>query len=273
MTAALSALHTYPVKSCHRVDMDTATVEPWGLAGDRRWVVVDEEGLHRTQRTVPRMALIQPAYTEDGRLLLRAPGMPDLELAPPSRGRDARPIVVTVWRFTGAVASAGPAADAWFTGFLGMPCRLAYMDDTYIRPTNPEYSLPDDRVSFADGYPLLLASTTSLAALGAWIAEMGAEPVPMTRFRPNVVVTGSEPWAEEGWKRVRIGGQEFRVVKPCDRCVMTTVDPELGEFTGQQPLRALRKFHRDGKKVLFGMNLVPDTVGALRVGDPFEVLD
>ncbi|HEX4787222.1 MAG TPA: MOSC N-terminal beta barrel domain-containing protein [Actinospica sp.] len=273
MTATLSSLHLYPVKSCHRVDLETATVEPWGLAGDRRWVVVDEEGLHRTQRSVPRMALIRPTYTADGRLLLQAAGMPDLELPAPSRAGDARPIVVTVWRFTGAVASAGAAADAWFTGFLGLPCRLAYMDDTYVRPTNPAYSRPDDRVSFADGYPLLLTSTASLAALGAWITEMGAEPVPMTRFRPNVVLAGAEPWAEEGWKRVRIGGQEFRVVKPCDRCVMTTVDPELGEFAGQQPLRALRKFHRDGKAVLFGMNLVPDTEGELRVGDAFEVLD
>jgi hypothetical protein len=87
------------------------------------------------------------------------------------------------------------------------------------------------------------------------------------------VVAGTEPWAEEGWKRVRIGEQLFRVVKPCARCVMTTVDPERGEFTGQQPLRALRKFHRDGPDVIFGMNLVPDTVGPLRVGEAFEVLD
>lgn len=273
MTAALSSLHIYPVKSCHRVDLDAATVEPWGLAGDRRWVVVDGDGLHRTQRTVPRMALVRPSYGADGRLSLQAPGMPDLELTPPSRAGGAPSTVVTVWRYTGPAASAGAEADAWFTDFLDMPCRLAHMDDTSVRPTNPDYSLPEDRVSFADGYPLLLASTASLAALGSWIAEMGGEPVPMTRFRPNVVVTGTEAWAEEGWKRVRIGEQVFRVVKPCDRCVMTTVDPELGEFTGQQPLRALRKFHRTDRQVLFGMNLVPDTTGVLRTGDGFEVLD
>jgi hypothetical protein len=273
MTPSLTSLHVYPVKSCHRVDLDAATVEPWGLAGDRRWVVVDGDGLHRTQRTVPRMALIRPAYGVDGRLSLRAPGMPDLELAPPSRAHGAQSTVVTVWRYTGPAASAGESADAWLTAFLGSPSRLAYMDDTSARPTNPEYSQPEDRVSFADGYPLLLTSTASLAALGSWIAEMGGEPVPMTRFRPNAVVTGTEPWAEEGWKRVQIGGQIFRVVKPCDRCVMTTVDPELGEFTGSQPLRALRKFHRTDKKVYFGMNLVPDSVGALRVGDTFTVLD
>jgi hypothetical protein len=274
MTAALlTSLHIYPVKSCHRVDLDAATVEPWGLAGDRRWVVVDEDGLQRTQRNVPRMALIQPTHAANGRLSLKAPGMPDLELDPPSRADGADSTVVTVWRYNGAAASAGAEADAWFTKFLESPSRLAYMDDTSVRPTNPEYSQPEDRVSFADGYPLLLTSTASLAALGSWIAEMGGEPVPMTRFRPNAVVTGTEPWAEEDWRRVRIGGQVFRVVKPCDRCVMTTVDPELGSFTGQQPLRALRKFHRAGKKAFFGMNLVPDSVGTLRVGDEFEVLD
>ena len=273
MNAVLGSLHIYPVKSCHRVDLAAATVEPWGLAGDRRWLVVDDEGLLRTQRKVPRMALIRPSQAADGRLLLRAPGMSDLELAPPSRAAGAEQTTVTVWRFTGAAARAGAAADAWLTEFLGSPSHLTYMDDTSVRPTNPAYSLPDDRVSFADGYPLLLTSTASLEALGSWIAELGGEPVPMTRFRPNAVVAGTEPWAEERWRRVRIGGQVFRVVKPCARCVMTTVDPELGVFTGQQPLRALRKFHRDGPDVVFGMNLVPDTAGPLRVGDAFEVLD
>ena len=273
MTPLLESLHIYPVKSCHRVDLDTALVEPWGLAGDRRWVVVDAEGRQLTQRAVPRMALIHPAYDADGRLALRAPGMPDLLLVPPRRDRGAAALLVTVWRFTGPAAAAGPEADDWLSTFLGDAVRLAYMDDTSVRPTNPDYSRPGDRVSFADGYPLLLTSSASLAALGEWIVQLGGEPVPMTRFRPNVVVRGTEPWAEEGWKRVRVGTREFRVVKPCDRCVMTTVDPERGEFTGRQPLAALRKFHRTGPEVYFGMNLVPDTVGPVHVGDEFEVLD
>jgi uncharacterized protein YcbX len=273
VNALLESLHLYPVKSCHRVDVDTATVEPWGLAGDRRWVVVDAEGLQRTQREVPRMALIRPECAADGRLTLRAPGMQDLVLDPPRRADGAAATVVTVWSFTGETAAAGPEADEWFSTFLGEASRLAYMDDTAMRPTDPRYSRAGDRVTFADGYPLLLTTTASLGALGAWITELGGEPVPMTRFRPNAVVAGTEPWAEEGWKRVRLGGQEFRVAKPCGRCVMTTVDPERGEFAGRFPLAALRRFHRDGKKVVFGMNLVPDTVGPLRVGDGFEVLD
>ncbi|HTJ68386.1 MAG TPA: MOSC N-terminal beta barrel domain-containing protein [Actinospica sp.] len=272
MKPYLASLHIYPVKSCHRVDLETAELEPWGLAGDRRWLVTDEQGQMRTQRVLPRMALIRPTYAAGGGLRLSAPGMPDLELPPVARELGAEAVTVTVWRFTGKVAGAGPEADAWVSSFLGQPSRLVRMDDTSARPTNPAFSLPEDRVSFADGYPLLLASAGSLSALADWIVEMGGDPVPMTRFRPNVVVDGTAPWAEDSWQRIRIGDQVFRVVKRCDRCVLTTVDPELGRFAGQQPLKALRKHRREDKAVFFAMNLIPDTTGRLSVGDEFEVL-
>jgi uncharacterized protein YcbX len=275
MRPQLASLHIYPVKSCHRVDLDVAELEPWGLAGDRRWLITDLEGRQRTQRVLPRMALIQPSYGADGRLRLRAPGMsPEcLDVAPPRRGEGAQETNVTVWGFTGPAARAGRVADEWLSTFLDEPSMLVHMDDTSVRPTDPAYSRARDRVSFADGFPLLLASTASLAALGDWIAETGGEPVPMTRFRPNVVVEGTEPWAEDGWRRVRIGGQVFRMVKRCGRCVMTTVDAERGVFTGQQPLKALRKHRREGKEVFFGVNLIPDTVGSIKVGEDFEVLE
>ena len=272
MRPYLQSLHIYPVKSCHRVDLESAELEPWGLAGDRRWLVTDEEGQMRTQRVLPRMALIRPTYFAGGGLRLTAPGMPELELPPVARARGAAEASVTVWRFTGPAASAGKEADAWVSTFLGQPSRLVRMDDTQVRPTNPEYSRAEDRVSFADGYPLLLASASSLSALADWIVEMGGDPVPMTRFRPNVVVDGAEPWAEDSWKRLRIGEQTFRVVKRCGRCVMTTVDPEFGRFAGQQPLKALRRHRREDKDVYFAVNLIPDTVGPLRVGADVEVL-
>lgn len=218
------------------------------------------------------MALIRTGYGPDGQLLLSAPGLPDLTVVPPRRSNGAPVAEVSVWRFRGPAAWAGAEAGEWLSQALEVPSRLAHMDDTSVRGVNPEYGRSDDRVSFADGYPLLLATTGSLDALNASIADMGGEGVPMTRFRPNVVIEGTEPWAEDGWKRVRIGGQEFRVVKPCDRCIMTTVDPERGVLAGQQPLRALRKHRRHEKKVLFGMNLIPDTVGPLTVGDRFTVL-
>jgi uncharacterized protein YcbX len=274
MRPFLSSLHIYPVKSCHRVDLEVAELEPWGLAGDRRWLITDPEGRQRTQRVLPRMALIQPSYGSDGLLRLRAPGMmPDLEVVPPKRREGAEEADVTVWSFTGPAARAGRAADEWLSAFLGEPSMLVHMDDTSVRPTNPDHSRAQDRVSFADGYPLLLTSTASLAALGDWIAEMGGDPVPMTRFRPNVVVEGTEPWAEDGWRRVRIGGQVFRMAKRSGRCVMTTVEPERGVFTGQQPLKALRKHRREDKDVFFGVNLIPDTVGPLKLGEDFEVLE
>ena len=273
MEAKLSSLFIYPVKSCRRVETETATVEPRGLAGDRRWVVTDPEGRMYTQRDLPRMALVRAAYSLDDRLLLSAPGLPDLEVSPPRRSEGAATAEVSVWSFLGPAAWAGAEADAWLSRALEQPSRLAHMDDTSVRAVNPDFGRTDDRVSFADGYPLLLATTASLAALNASIAEMGGESVPMTRFRPNVVIEGTEPWAEDHWKRVQIGGQGFRVAKPCGRCIMTTVDPERGVLTGQQPLKALRKHRRSGKAALFGMNLIPDTVGPLTVGDRFTVLD
>ena len=273
MKPFLKSLHIYPVKSCHRVDLDAAEVEPWGLAGDRRWMITDAEGLMRTQRVLPRLALIRPSYAADGVLRLHAPGMPDLEVAPPLRGAGAEQAKVTVWHFNGPAARAGGAADEWLSAFIGEPSMLVYMDDTSARPTDAQYSRAEDRVSFADGYPLLLASAASLEALNDWIVEMGGPPVPMTRFRPNVVIEGAEPWAEDDWQRVRIGGQVFRAVKRCARCVMTTVDPEHGVFAGQQPLKALRKHRRVDKSVFFAVNLIPDTVGPIEIGEGVEVLD
>ena len=254
------------------METETATVEPWGLAGDRRWVVTGAEGRMHTQRTLPRMALVSADYDAQGRLRLSAPGLPDFVVAPPRRSAGAQAAEVAVWRFRGPAAWAGAEADDWLSRVLDEPSRLAHMDDTSVRSVDPEFGRQDDRVSFADGYPLLLTTTASLAALNDSIAELGGEGVSMTRFRPNVVIEGTQPWAEDHWKQVRIGGQGFRVAKPCGRCVMTTVDPERGVLTGQQPLKALRKHRRSGKSVLFGMNLIPDTVGPLTVGDRFTVL-
>lgn len=273
MKPLLKSVHIYPVKSCRRVDLDAAEVEPWGLAGDRRWMITDADGLMRTQRVVPRLALIRPRLAENGLLHLHAPGMPDLEVVPPVRNAGAAEANFTVWHFSGPAARAGDDVNAWLSTFIGEPSMLVHMDDTAVRPVDPDYARAEDRVSFADGFPLLLASTSSLAALDGWIVATGGDPVPMTRFRPNVVVEGAEPWAEESWRRVRIGGQVFRVVKRCARCVMTTVDPERGTIAGQQPLKALRKHRREDKSVFFAVNLIPDTIGPIKIGEELEVLD
>jgi uncharacterized protein YcbX len=259
----LSGITVYPVKSCRGERRTEATVEPWGLAGDRRWMVLDRDGMFLTQREEPALATITARPTEDGIELLRD----GVRVSVPKPGPAAERREVRVWRSTLPARVATAAAEA----VLGPGLRLVYMDDPRSRPVDSAYGLPDDRVSFADGYPLLLASEDSLADLDR---RMPA-PLPMDRFRPSVVVAGAPPWAEDTWRRIRIGAVTFRVVKPCDRCVVTTTDQVTGArgAAGGEPLRTLARFRRRGDKVFFGQNLVPDGVGTIRAGDAVEVID
>lgn len=265
----VASLHTYPVKGCHRLDHDAAGVEPWGLAGDRRWMVVDPDGVGITQRTTARLTQLAAVPADRG-LVLNAPGLPTARVAFPADGPKA---AVRVFKSKPVVPARYADDGGWFESFLGRPARLVWLGDPTVR-TIPEFALDSDRVSFADGYPLLLTNTASLAALGDWLAEAGDEPVPMTRFRPNVVIDGARPWAEDDWLggRLRIGGTIFRAAKSCARCVVTTIDQETGE-KGRQPLRALSHYRRDGDGLLFGINLIPDVApgqhGVIRVGEEF----
>jgi uncharacterized protein YcbX len=263
----VASIHTYPVKGCHRVDHDGAAVEPWGLAGDRRWMPVDEHGQVVSQREEPLLTQVRPS-TVDGGIILSAPGMPELKV-PAVAGALAD---VTIWRYPLPASLAGDEADEWLSAVIGRPVRLVYLDDPTRRLVEPEYARPGDRVSFADGYPLLLTSEASLDALNGWIAESGAEPVPMTRFRPNVVVSGAPAWAEDVWVggRVRIGDVMFRAAKPSDRCMMTTNDQETGE-RGTEPLRTLARYRKINQLLLFGLNLIPDGTGWISVGDEVEI--
>ncbi|MGC4805185.1 MOSC domain-containing protein [Micromonospora sp. DT233] len=269
----LAALHTYPVKGCHRIDHDGARVEPWGLAGDRRWMVVDADGVGVTQRETTALVRLRAA-PRDGGLLLRAAGRPDLDVAEPA---DVEPLPVRVFRSRLAVPAlpAGPAADDWLTALLGRPARLVHLarPARHLAPGDRAHDT-GDQVSFADEYPLLLTTTASLAALNGWLAEAGEAPVPMSRFRPNLVVDGTPAWAEEGWagRAVRIGAVRFRAAGPCGRCVVTTTDQETG-VRGSEPLRALGRHHTVDRKLPFGLHLVPDGPGELRVGDPLTAPD
>jgi uncharacterized protein len=254
----VASLHAYPVKSCYRVDLRTTVVEPWGLAGDRRWLVVDPDGQQLTQREAPVMTGIRPTPGPDGGLTLRAAGLADLAVAAPTAGqlRD-----VTVWNSTIPARSAGAAADAWLSAVLGRPVGLVWLDDPTRRPVHPSYGEPGDRVSFADGFPLLLTTTASLDALNGWLVDSGSTegPLPMTRFRPNVVVGGADPWAEDDWagRRVRVGPVTFRVAKPCGRCVVTTTDQETG-VRGGEPLPTLARHRTVDQQLLFGVLAIPD---------------
>jgi uncharacterized protein YcbX len=263
----VAALHTYPIKGCHRLDHDAAAVEPWGLVDDRRWMVIDPDGVGITQRTVPLLTQLH-AVPSAGGLVLSAPGAPTLDIAAPHDGPKE---LVRVFSSKPAVPARVTDDTGWFERFLGRPARLVWLGDPTVRPI-ATHALAGDRVSFADGYPILLTNAASLASLGDWLLEDGDEPVPMTRFRPNIVVAGAEPWAEDKWLggRLRIGGTVFRAAKSCTRCVVTTIDQETGE-TGRQPLRALGRHRRFDNGLLFGINLIP-YVGAgenghIRVGD------
>ncbi len=270
--AIIASIHIYPVKAGRAIDLTKAEVEPCGLAGDRRWMVVDPDGGFITQRAEPTLALVCARYDAAGSLHLSAAGRPPLRVLAPAEVRGGEMLWVSVWRSKVRAAAAGEAADAWFSGFLGRPVRLVHLDDPTRRQVDPEFSAPEDRVSFADGYPLLLTSTGSLDALNHWLIEDGQPAVPMTRFRPSVVVAGPAPWAEDGWRRIRIGPVPFRVAKPCGRCVVTTVDQQTAE-RGRQPLAMLGRRRRFGQQLVFGQNLIPDATGTVRLGDPVQVLD
>ncbi|MGI5272853.1 MOSC domain-containing protein [Nonomuraea sp. CA-218870] len=269
----LGSVFFYPVKSTSGHEAAEAGVRPWGLAGDRRYLVVDERGEPLTAREHPIM-LACVARPDGSTIKLSGPHAEPLRVTPTSR------------RLTAAmggdrveVTDCGDDAAAWMAALLGRPARLAWLDDPTRRPVDPAYGRADDRVSLADAFPLLLTTTASLARLDDWVRETAAErgeelpgALDMRRFRPNVVVEGAgEPFAEDSWRRLRIGEVEFRAVKGCDRCVLTTVDPDT-YVKGKEPIRTLSRHRKWDGKVWFGVNLIPDGTGTIRRGDPVTVL-
>jgi uncharacterized protein YcbX len=267
----LTAINRYPVKSCRGQALSSATVELWGLTGDRRWMIVDADGETVTAREYPPLVLVRPGLSDDG-LQLTSPDLDDILVGVPD-GRNLVDVSVHGHPVRAAVADAG---HDWFSKVVGEPVRLVYLDDPTRRAPNPVFSKASDRVSFADGYPLLLATEESLAALNELIAagpNAHEGPLPMTRFRPSVVVRGAPAWAEDGWRRVRIGGVLFRVVKGCGRCVLTLVHPETAA-KGKEPIATLARHRRWDGKTWFAMNIIPDTPGAtITVGDDVEILE
>ncbi|MFE1250721.1 MOSC domain-containing protein [Streptomyces sp. NPDC058735] len=272
--AHLHSIHVHPVKAVKGLAPREAAVEPWGLAGDRRWALIDGGGKVLTQRQRPRLALAAAEPLPGGGVRLSAPGMEPLTVCVP------RPEVRVPVRIFGDEIEAVPAEDdaahAWCSAYLGLAARLVHLDDPATRrPVDPEYARPGETVSLADGFPLLLTTTASLDALNALIgrgehADEG--PLPMNRFRPNMVVTGTPAWAEDGWSRLAVGEVGFRVAKPCGRCVVTTTDQGSAE-RGREPLHSLGRHRRLDGRLVFGQNLVPLCGGTIRVGDPVTIIE
>ena len=262
----LSVIHLYPIKSAAALSPDAAAVEPRGLAHDRRWMIVDPEGRFLTGRQLPPLVLLRATPIAIG-LHLEAPGRGVLEV--PTPGAAAPRISVSVWDDTVVAQDAGEVAARWLSAWLAREVRLVHMDAAATRAVSPTHGQPGDELSFADGYPLLAISQAALDDLNARLTQ----PVPMLRFRPNLVIAGSAPHAEDGWRRVRIGAVEFDAVKTCVRCVFTTVDPTRGEFDRSgEPLRTLKTYRRSERGITFGMNLIARGDGTLKIGDHVEVL-
>jgi len=282
----ISSIYIYPVKSLKGIGLTEAEVEKRGLRHDRRWMLTDRQNIFFTQREFPRMALISVEVGEDC-LRFSAPGAEDLRVPMiPGTGNLGD---MTIWQSVCPGEIYDEPVNQWFSRVLETYCQLVYMPDTTERHVSELFDTGDDIVSFADGYPLLLLGEASLEDLNARLADKDVcVPLLMNRFRPNVVVSGSEAYVEDGWKRIRIGEVEFRVVKPCVRCVMTTIDQSLGEFAGKEPLKTLATY-RMAKDVypstfdsmglgptgvLFAQNLIPESVGGvIRLGDEIEVIE
>jgi len=264
VAVTLTGLFVYPLKSAAGVALPRCRVGARGLELDRRWMVVDDRGEFQTQRLCPRLALVRVALAGDS-AALSAPGMPELVLDRPEGSAGRRP--VRIWRDTVMAAPLGAGPAAWMSEHLGVACEVVYLPGDATRVVEEGYQ-PRRQVSFADGFPFLLLSEASLADLNARLER----PMPMNRFRPNLVVTGCAPFAEDSWREVRIGALRFAVVKPCARCVITTTDQATGE-RGREPLATLASYRRRGDTVLFGQNLIHLDEGWLAVGDAVSVTD
>lgn len=266
----VSGLYIYPVKALRGIALDSCSFDSLGLDGDRRFVVVDRDGHMLTQRNVPEMALIETELTPET-LILRAPHFEKCEI--PRREEEPAPIrSVSVWKSAGLSAEdCGNASADWLSSCLKTTCRLLRIGEAYRRPVlDPVNARPADLVSFADGYPFLVASESSLANLNDHLVAAGEDAIPMNRFRPNIVVSDFPAFAENTWQRLKIGTAIFRSGGPCGRCIVTTTDQQTAERQAE-PLRTLSLYRRNPKnpgEVMFGENLIHETkAGVLRVGD------
>ena len=260
----VSELTIYPVKSAAGVELQEAALDRFGLAGDRRWLLVSPDGHFITQREEPRLALLVAAV--DGSGLSLTFGGDSIQVLIP--GEQAREIRARIWEDQVRARDAGDSVAFWLQQKIGRQCRLVYMPDDAVRRVDGRYASAGETVSFADGYPLLLISQASLDDLNSRLEQ----PVPMNRFRPNIVVDGCPAFAEDGWRRLRIGGLEMTVAKPCSRCVMPSIDQTTA---GRDPQinRVLASYRRRDGEVYFGQNLLYPQTGTLAVGGIVEVLD
>ncbi len=255
----LTEINIYPIKSARGISLPSARLDDRGLELDRRWMVVDEHGRFLSQRTLPKMALIQVALKEHY-LAITGRGLSELNVPIQTQSTDM--IRVQIFDDRLDAHDVGRDAASWFTELLGLRCKLVQMPEAPARFVNTKYAPTGAPVSFADAFPLMLMSEMSLKDLN----ERLTEPVAMNRFRPNLVVNGAFAFEEDTWRGLQIGSVSFIVAKPCARCTVPTVDQTTGE-AGKEPIRTLSTYRTRDSKVYFGQNLIHENRGILNVGD------
>ncbi|MCC9168165.1 MOSC domain-containing protein [Pontibacter harenae] len=262
----LSELNIYPIKSLGGISLKEATVTAKGLEYDRRWMLVDATGNFLSQRQHAITTLLQVQLQEQGLLVTHKQGL-FAPLHVPFQPESDKTFDVIVWDDTCQAIEVSAEATEWFSKVLQMPARLVYMPDNTQRKVDERYAFNDEVVSFADGYPFLMIGQSSLDDINSRLAA----PIPMNRFRPNLVFTGGAPFEEDTWSEFNVGEAAFRVAKPCARCVVTTIDQETG-MKSPEPLKTLASYRQVNNKIMVGQNLVHTSSGILRVGDELEVL-
>lgn len=262
---SVSALYIYPIKSCRGLELKAVRLDPLGALYDRRFMLIGEDGRFLSQRELPRMALIEPKLGPTA-LSVSAPHMPQLKV--PMTQRDAKRRRIQLWNLDAEAEDAGETAAAWFSQFLERECRLVRMPEGAGHPVDEHYARSPAYYAFADGFPILLTTDASLADLNGRLQSK----VPMNRFRPNVVVRDTEAFAEDTWKRIRIGEVVLDVVKPCSRCTIPGVD-QITAQTSKEPIATLAGYRTRDNKVYFGQNCIHVEPGSIRVGDEVEVLE
>ncbi len=264
----VESLHIYPVKGLRAVDLEHSLVEPRGLSFDRRWMLVDEQGKFISQREHPKLATLNAEIVENGVYISGPTG--NISIAAPAN--DAPRLPATLWKQPVEGYLADQRAQDWFSNFLGVTCSLVYQGGL-PRQVSTQYAAEGVHASYADGFPILLANAASLDDLNRRMPK----PLPMNRFRPNIVISGSAPWAEDSWKKLRIGSLVVDIVKPCLRCVVTTTDQQTGEKDNNEPLNTLKNFRLLRQPgligVVFGQNAIPVASGVVARGDAVEVLE
>lgn len=266
MELVVTEINIYPIKSLGGISLNEAAVEPKGLQYDRRWMLVDHNMRHMTQRAFKIMALLQPQI-KDGRIYISHKHNADVSFSFATDEALSETLSVTVWDDTCEAQEVSKEASAWFSEVIGSPCQLVQMPEAFVRPTQPAYSVGEnDQVSFADGYPILIMDEASVAL----ISEKSGQDIPANRFRANVLVKGGHAHVEDELKRFSIGEVDFWGAKPCSRCIMTTIDQDTAQG-GQEPLKTLATYRKIGNKIQFGMNVIPMERGTIKVGDTLSI--